>query len=127
MIPVLVDPVVDIGGHRLVGARLLQDVSSLVGLAVVCAIVAFGLRHGQPDAVPKRVLRRTERHLWIVAYALIALLLAGAFLVIRRPSDTSMPSLALMVGNVAIAVLRGFAAALLVVSLALTVRLRANH
>jgi len=48
-------------------------------------------------------------------------------LVIRRPSNTSMPSVALMVGNVAIAVLRGFAAALLVVSLALTVRLRANH
>jgi len=127
MIPVLVDPVVDIGGHRLVGARLLQDVSSLVGLAVVCAIVAFGLRHGPADAVPQRVLRRTERHLWVGAYALIALLLAGSFLVIRRPSNTSMPSVALMVGNVAIAVLRGFAAALLVVSLALTVRLRANH
>jgi len=128
MIPVLVEPVVDIAGHRLIGARLLQDVSSLVGLAVVLAIVGYGLRRGRRiDVILARPLGPRERHLWTVAYALLALLLAGLFLVIRRHTDGATHSIALVVGNFAIAVLRGFAAALVVVSLCLMVRLRANR
>lgn len=127
MIPVLVDPVVDIGGHRLFGARLLQDVSSLIGLAIVLLIVAYGLRRDQAEAPATRPLRSTERYVWIGTYGVMALVLAGVFLVIRRPTDGTGHSLAVTVGNFAIAVLRGFAAALVVVSLSLTVRLRATR
>ena len=128
MIPVLVDPVVDIAGHRLIGARLLQDVSSLIGLAVVLVIVAYGLRRGQDaDARPSRSLRAPERHRWIAGYVVMALLSAGFFLVIRRPTDAAAHSLAVTVGNFAIAVLRGFAAALVLVSLCLTTRLRTDR
>lgn len=128
MIPVLVDPVVDIAGHRLIGVRLLQDVSSLIGLIIVLAIVAYGLRRGQAIAADDaRPLAANERHRWIAAYAAMAVVLAGLFLATRRPTDASTHSLAIFVGNCAIAVLRGFAAALVLVSVCLTLRLRANR
>ena len=125
MMPVLDDPVFDIAGHRLVGARLLQDVSSVVGLAIVLVVVAYALRpSGAGDAVPNRVLTARERHRWIGAYALAGLLITGLFLLIRRPHHEAAKSLSIVVGNYAIAVLRGGAAALVAVSLALTAWLR---
>ncbi len=126
MVPALGDPVVDIAGHRLIGAGLLQDASSLIGLAVVLAIVAYGLRPGQAqDAAPTRVLKGGERHAWMLGYAATALLLSVLFALRRRPFDTAAHSLTLLVGNLAIAVLRGLAAALVLVSLGLMIRLRA--
>jgi hypothetical protein len=128
MIPMLDDPMVDIAGHHLMGARLLQDVSSLIGLAFVLAVVTYGLRPGRRgDVVPTRTLRPIERYAWIVAYAVMTLVLAGLFLVIRRPHFLASGSLAIVVGNYAIAALRGFAAALVAVSLSLILRLRANR
>jgi hypothetical protein len=127
MIPALDDPIVDIAGHRLMGARLLQDASSLVGLAVVLLVIIYGLRRDSAaDEAPPRTLRPRERHVWILAYAVTATLLAGLFLVLRHPSYVFGHSIAFMVGNFAIAILRGFAAALVIVSLGLSVRLRAN-
>jgi hypothetical protein len=129
MIPVLDDPSVDFdfAGHHLVGTRLLQDVSSLIGLGIVLAVVAYGLRRGRSgDVVPARTLRPAERYVWILAYAVTAFVLAGLFLRLRRPHYASGASLALLVGNYAIAALRGFAAALVLVSLSLSLRLRAN-
>jgi hypothetical protein len=126
MIPALDDPIVDFAGHRLVGARLLQDVSSLVGLAIVLAIVAYGLRRGDPrEAVPVRSLRASERYVWVLAYALVSALLSGLFLLKHFPHPALQP-LAIMVGNCAVAAVRGSAAALVGVSLCLRVRLRAN-
>ena len=61
MIPWLEDPIVDIGSHRLAGVRLLQDGSSLLGLAVVVGLVWYGLRRGRETAVPARPLRPAER------------------------------------------------------------------
>jgi hypothetical protein len=127
MIPALDDPVVDIAGHRLMGARLLQDGSSLIGLAVVLVVVIYGLRRDSAaDEAPVRTLRPRERHLWILTYAVTASLLAGLFLIMRRPSYVFGHSVAFMIGNCAIATLRGFAAALILVSVGLSVRLRAN-
>ena len=128
MIPILDDPSVDFAGHHLVGARLLQDVSSLVGLGIVLAVVAYGLRHGRSgDVLPARTLRPAERYVWILAYVVTACVLAGLFLRLRRPHYATGASLALLVGNYAIAALRGVAAALVLVSLSLSLRLRANR
>jgi len=114
MIPALDDPVMDIAGHRLMGHRLLQDGSSLIGLAVVLAVVIYGLRRDSgPEEASARTLRPRERHVWILIYAVTAPLLAGLFLVMRRASFGH--SLAFIVGNFAIATLRGFAAALILV------------
>jgi hypothetical protein len=127
MIPALDDPVVDIAGHRLMGARLLQDASSLVGLVVVLAVIIYGLRRNSgADEAPARTLGSRERHLWILAYSVTALLLAGLFLLMRHPSYVFGRPLGFMIGNCAIAALRGFAAALILVSIGLSVRLRAN-
>jgi len=127
MIPALDDPIVDIAGHRLVGARLWQDASSLVGLAIVIGVIIYGLRRDRAaDEAPVRTLRPRERHAWILTYVVTASLLAGLFLVLRRPSFVFGHSVALKIGNFAIAALRGFAAALVLVSLGLSVRLRAN-
>jgi hypothetical protein len=127
MIPALEDPAVDFAGHRLMGAPLLEDASSLVGLAVVLVVVIYGLRRDSgADEAPVRTLRPRERHVWILTYAVTASLLAGLFLIMRRPSYVFGHSVAFMIGNCAIATLRGFAAALILVSVGLSVRLRAN-
>lgn len=127
MIPMLDDPVVDIAGHHLIGARLLQDASSLIGLIFVIGVVAYGLRRGAAgDPMPIRPLRPVERYAWLSAYAAMTVLLAELFFVIRRPAYAPARSVVFMVGNYAIATLRGFATALVLVSLCLRIRLRAN-
>ena len=125
MMPALDELIVGIGGHRMGGVRLLQDVSSLLGLVVVVAILAYGLRPGRgvaAAAAPRR-LRTGERRAWIGAYVLTASALTGAFFLMRRP-ESAAHGAALPVGGAAIAVLRGVAAALLIVSLCLNLRLR---
>jgi hypothetical protein len=113
----------DLAGHHVIGSRLLQDVSSIVGLSIVLIVAAYALRPGGA-AMPQRRLRPAERHLWIAGYACAALLLAGLFLLIRRPHFMTGRSLALVLANYAIAALRGLSAALVVVSLSLHLRLR---
>ncbi len=122
MLPILDDSIIDIAGRHLVGARLLQDVSSLIGLGIVLAVVIYGLRPGRGgEGVSARALRPAERYFWILAYGVTALLLSGFFLMLRHPAEFSGYSF--VVGNYAVAALRGFAAALCVVSLALRLRL----
>src|SRR5882757_563762 len=127
MIPALDDPVLEIAGHHLIGARLLQDASSLLGLAIVLAVVAYGLRPGRPgEEAPARKLPAGERFVWIVAYAGSATLLAVLFFALRRHAYELTQSLGVLLGRYAIAALRGFAVALVVVSLSLGLRLRAT-
>ena len=126
MIPVLDDPIVDIGGHRLAGARLLQDMSSLAGLAIVVLVFAYALRPSATGERVERVLGLAERSAWILAFLLTAVLFAAFFLGLRHPGPADGRSLGVWSGYVAIAALRGFTAALLVVSACLNARLRAN-
>jgi Domain of unknown function (DUF4184) len=135
MIPILDDPIVDFAGRRLVGARLLQDVSSLIGLIIVLALVAYGLRGNRTRQEPRaqldaeagqRCLSPKERHHWAAGYVLTSLALGLFFLTLRHPLHLVTQSLSILITNCAVAALRGFAGALLAVSFCLQIRLRAN-
>ena len=128
MIPWLEDPVVDIGSHRLAGVRLLQDGSSLIGLAVVMGLVWYGLRRGTEKAVPARPLRAAERRVWVLIYVASALGLSVAWWLWARtgvPAGHSLRATTIGITGMAVAALRGLATALLCTSLALDWRLRA--
>jgi hypothetical protein len=126
MLPMLEEPVVHFEGHALRGMQLVQDLNSLIGLIVVALVVVYGLRPGKAaDAALPRRLRAPERYAWIAGYVLTAAALTGTLLLLRhRPDRNPNPLLTVPLNSVAIAILRGLAAALIAVSVALTVRLR---
>jgi hypothetical protein len=126
MLPFLEEPVAHIEGHTLRGLQLMQDLNSLIGLIVVVLVVAYGLRPGKAGdrALPRR-LRAPERYAWVAAYLATAAALTGTFLALRhRPGQPPNPLLVIPLDSAAIAVLRALAAALILVSIAITVRLR---
>lgn len=125
MIPWLEEPIVEIGNHHMGGIRLMQDGSSLFGLAVVLGFVWYGLRRGRESAVPGRPLRSTERRLWMMAYVVVAILLSAAWLIWARAGEFPGHSYKALATGIAVAALRGLATALLCTSLALDWRLRA--
>jgi hypothetical protein len=126
MLPALDDPVFDIGGHRLLGVRLMQDGGSLVGLIVVIAIAWYGLRKGSHAAEVDRPLRSPERQAWVLAYAVSTIVLSiGWFYLMRRFSYVGH-TLGATIGAAAVASLRGLTSAMLLVSVLLTRRLRAD-
>ena len=125
LLPWLEDPVVDIGSHRLAGVRLMQDGSSLVGLALVLALVWYGLRRGRETPVPARALRPAERRAWMLIYMIMALVLSAAWLLLARMGEPAGHSVKALATGIAVATLRGLAMALLCTSLALDWRLRA--
>lgn len=125
MIPALDDAVLAIRGHQLAGARLLQDASSLIGLVVVAAILAYGLRpaSGVELATPRR-LGAAERSLWAAAYVLMAGVFSAALILTKYPTE---PAMAVPLSGAAIAMLRSLAAALLLLSVALSLRLHGQR
>jgi hypothetical protein len=120
LIPWLDEPV-DIGAHHMAGVRLLQDGSSLIGLAVVVGLVAYGLRHGRDQPVQERRLPAAERRAWVLTYAVAAV----AFSVAWWWLEPSAHSLTAAANRIAVAGLRGLALGLLCTSLGLDWRLRA--
>jgi hypothetical protein len=120
MIPWLEEPI-DIGAHHLAGVRLLQDGSSLIGLAVVLGLIAYGLRRGPDQPVRARPLRAAERRAWVLAYAVVAVTL-GVLWWLWEPVGHSLSAKA---SGIAVAALRGLAMGLLCTSLGLDWRLRA--
>jgi hypothetical protein len=124
MIPALDDTVVDVRGHALLGYRVMQDGSSLVGFLIVLVLLGRALYGTRPPVPPARRLQAPERAAWLVAYALTAVAVGAAALV-----ELGFPVLHLVhilhsLGDIAIAALRGLALSLLVVSICLTWRLR---
>jgi Domain of unknown function (DUF4184) len=125
MFPALDDPLVEIGRRHWDAVRVLQDLGSLVGLAVVVVLLVFALRPGHGPPILKRPLIAMERRWWVLTYVLSAIACGIAFylhLVWGQPQTHSPLRYAY---DVAIAALRGLVAALLLVSLALGARLRA--
>jgi len=126
MFPVL-DDTIDIGSRHLPATYVLQDLGSLIGLAAVLAMVCYGLRRGPQAAVPNRLVPGGERRVWMLIYALVAVGFAAAFYIWVRLGQPPTHSIVARVSAMAIASLRGLAAALVCVSLALDLRLRDLH
>jgi len=127
MIPWLEEPAVDIGSHRVAGAYLLQDGSSLLGLIVVLVVVCYGLRRGREQPVPDRLLRASERWAWALTYILGGIALSAAWLSWARVGESMGHSIKATATSFAVAALRGLATSLLCTSLVLDGRLRALH
>jgi hypothetical protein len=127
MIPWLEEPAVDIGTHHMAGVRLLQDGSSLIGLAVVLVLVCYGLRRGREEPVAGRPLGPAERRLWLLTYVVATVALTAAWMLWARVGEPRGHSIKALATGTAVATLRGLATALLCVSLALDWRLRALH
>jgi len=127
MFPVLDDTIVDIGNRHIPAIYMMQDLGSLIGLAAVLAMVCYGLRRGPQAAVPNRLVPSRERHVWVLIYGLVALSFAAAFYIWVRLGQPPTHSIVARASGMAIASLRGLAAALLTVSLALDLRLRELH
>ncbi len=125
MFPMLDDPIPGFGGHHLDAVRALQDLGSLIGLFVVVAWAAYALRAGHERAILGRPLAPPQRRRWLAAYLIGAIALSAAFYAAVRWGDTQPHSIMARAAEIAIALLRGLAAALLLVSVALQLNLRA--
>jgi Domain of unknown function (DUF4184) len=123
MVPELADPLV-VHGHLFTGARLLQDLSSLLGLALMIAATVYALRSsGPPTAAPARALAAPERRTWVGGYVLATVLFSAAFFWLDHP-HWGGPRIQL--GAAAIALLRGLTAAGIGVSVLLQGYLRSR-
>jgi len=121
LIPWLEEPI-DIGAHHIRAIRLLQDGSSLIGLAVVLGLIAYGLRPGGDQPVSTRPLGAAERRAWVASYIVAAVGLSAACWLWAPVSAHPMMFIA---NSMAVAALRGLALALVCTSLVLDWRLRA--
>jgi len=124
MFPVLDDPIFEIGKRHVGAVYLLQDLSSLVGLIAVLVFVAFALRRGHERPVADRLLPAAERRRWMLAYVISALAISGALYLHTRFGAVPARYIMMRATAIAIAGLRGLAAALVGISLALDLRLR---
>jgi hypothetical protein len=127
MFPVLDDSIIDIGTRHLPAIYVLQDLGSLIGLAAVLAMMGYGLRRGHEVAVPNRLVPSRERLVWLLIYALAAAIFTASFYAWVKLGQPPTRSIAARASGTAVASLRGLAAALICVSLALDLRLRQLH
>lgn len=127
MFPVLDDSIIDIGSRHLPAMYVLQDLGSLIGLAAVLAMMCYGLRRGHEAVVPNRLVASRERLVWLLIYTLTAGIFTAAFYIWMKLGQPPTRSIFMRVSGTAVASLRGLAAALLCVSLALDLRLRQLH
>ena len=127
LFPVLDDSIIDFGSRHVPAIYVMQDLGSIFGLAAVLAMVCYGFRRGSQPAVHDRRVASRERFAWLLAYALTGIAFTAAFCIWATYGQPPMHSIVARASTVAVASLRGLAAALLVVSLSLDVRLRVLH
>jgi hypothetical protein len=125
LFPALDDPAVDIGGHIWLGYRLLQHLSSIGGLGVVVLLGWRALR-GAPASAPSapRQLSPAERYRWCWTYGVTTITVAAITFVTIPPATYRVPGLPSLLGHAAVVSLWGLAAALILVSACLQLRLR---
>jgi len=127
MFPMLDDSLIDFGSRHVPAIYVMQDLGSIFGLAAVLAMVCYGFRRGPQAALRDRPVASRERFAWLLAYALAAIAFTAAFCIWATHGQPPLRSIVARASAVAVASLRGLAAALLVVSLLLDVRLRNLH
>jgi hypothetical protein len=127
MFPVLDDSIIEVGSRHLPAMYVLQDLGSLIGLGAVLAMMCYGLRRGRQAAMPNRLVPGRERLMWLLIYALAAGIFTATFYGWATLDLPPSHSLFTRASGTAVASLRGLAAALLSVSLALDLRLRVLH
>jgi len=126
MIPAIDDWLLTIAGRQLQGTRLLQDLSSLIGLLIVIAVIwrALWTPRSQRQIVAGRRFAAAERRLWLSAYALTAVTVSAVDLALIPPSEPYGLGI-WSLGHAAIAAVRGLGVAVVLVSLCVDLRLRA--
>lgn len=124
MFPWLDDPFLEIGRHHWDALRIMQDLGSLIGLLLVLMLAAYGLRRGTERPVPNRPLSVAERRAWVLTYVVSAVALSITFHLYARVGLPAGRSIIAVAYDVAVSALRGLAAALLLVSLSVQIRLR---
>ncbi len=127
MFPALDDPLLDVGGHQLLGFKLMQQASSLLGLVVVLWLLWRTLRTAitlQHTGAMKRLLGERERRAWIGAYSITTIGLGVAWMWSMRFWGYHSHHFG-AANDLAISGLRGLASSLVAISLCLQIRLRA--
>ena len=119
MMPELDDWRFELHGHHLIGARLLQDGSSILGLALVLVILIYALRRGDMSIVGPRALGAAQRRNWLLAYAIATLVFSAGFDGLNQLDVAYWEVTGAHTNAAAIAFLRGLALATLSVSLCL--------
>ncbi len=114
MLPELDDWVLAVHGHHLIGARLMQGLSSVLGLAIVAVIIACALRRGTPQPVVPRVLTQTQRRVWFLSFVLLTIVLTVGLDVLVRDDDLPWTALRADARNFAVSFLRGLVLAVLI-------------
>jgi hypothetical protein len=119
MIPELDDWVVTVHGHHLIGAGLLQGGSSVLGLAIVAAVVAYALRRGTPQAVVSRALSQSQRRSWVILFVVLTVVSTVGFDFLVSDDELPLTAVRAHTHNLAVAFLRGVVLSMLMVSVLL--------
>jgi hypothetical protein len=123
MLPIQDEPFFDVGHHHLLFTRVMQDVSSLIGLVIVIGVLAYALRPDEDEPALPRILSAAERRAWILAMILGSVLLFAAFLA-SSYLENGVPRVGWLVYEAAIASLRALATTAIVFGALLQRRLR---
>jgi len=123
MIPALDDPMLDVGGHHLLGFKLLQHASSLLGLAMVLWWALRLLRASGGQESMSRPLGKSERRIWWAAVWAMAVAVGVAWFFQMRAAEHQAHGASLTATDVAVAGLRGLVTAVLTISSGLQIRL----
>jgi hypothetical protein len=126
MMPELDDWRFELHGHHLIGARLLQDGSSMLGIAVILVVLIYGLRRGPAAVAGPRALSALERRYWVLAYTIATVMFIAGFDVLDHLDGAHWQVMGTHANVGAIAILRGLALASVSVSLCLGRYLRAG-
>lgn len=112
LMPMLSDPMLQVHEHMVTGATLLQGISSLAGLVLVAAAIAYALRGGH-QPVGRRLLTARERRAWVLLFVIVTLGFCAGFLVLDLSGN---PLRWLGIGSLAVAILRALVVSCLLVS-----------
>ncbi|HEY6458411.1 MAG TPA: DUF4184 family protein [Steroidobacteraceae bacterium] len=126
MMPELDDWRFELHGHHLIGARLLQDGSSMLGLALTLVMLIYALRREDTPPVAARALGALQRRNWLLAYAFATLVFSAGFDALNQLDGVYWEPTGAHINAAGVALLRGLALGSLGVSLFLGRYLRAG-